>query len=522
MEQQSNYNMSRQAVSYVELNSSLELINSALESISSDIGGIYSELEAIDLKQDQLESELTKLADAFAAFVEADSKHKTLQLAEIRIGNLRQELQVKFGYYGEVRRMAVGILQGVDTGVVSNDTLKCITEEVMIKAPGYWLAPVLVALAAWMRNDKSITEKALNEALKRDDYKTTLFFMLVMRRLARNEASMKWLERYFIHQDPKSLDREFVVVLEAVATGIFLPAARQLMMRNVKSWLNQLTQSDVLINNQKFRWVKFFEELKPLSSDVNDKYPLLKKFSPNWKDLKKSLEEAKKHDAINSYFKDIISSSPADFSKNVKVQLDEILSSLVINFDDEELPLQEQIRFNQLVIQMDGDKTAAQAKMDAEKSIFEKKVDFLELLNNACFNPELLGATRAIKALAVSISQPWIIEAYDTFTAQARSRIPRAVELEIDGFDTYTRDGSDENELLESQEAFYQDVLETELNKLSFPYVGVIIGALICLLGFWAFNLHIIAGIVGLGIGGVLTLNTVNNYNRAKRLQKKY
>jgi hypothetical protein len=110
--------------------------------------------------------------------------------------------------------------------------------------------------------------------------------MLVMRRLARNEASMKWLERYFIHQDPKSLDREFVVVLEAVATGIFLPAARQLMMRNVKSWLNQLTQSDVLINNQKFRWVKFFEELKPLSSDVNDKYPLLKKFSPNWKDLK--------------------------------------------------------------------------------------------------------------------------------------------------------------------------------------------------------------------------------------------
>jgi hypothetical protein len=141
----------------------------------------------------------------------------------------------------------------------------------------------------------------------------------------------------------------------------------------------------------------------------------------------------------------------------------------------------------------------------------------LELLNNACFNPELLGATRAIKALAVSISQPWIIEAYDTFTAQARSRIPRAVELEIDGFDTYTRDGSDENELLESQEAFYQDVLETELNKLSFPYVGVIIGALICLLGFWAFNLHIIAGIVGLGIGGVLTLNTVNNYNRAKK-----
>jgi hypothetical protein len=500
--------MSDKIISYADLS----FINSALRSINSELSEVNSEVSTLNVKQDQLESELVKLADAFADFIEADIKHKSLQLAETRQGNLKQDLQIKYGYYAEVRRMATGILQGVDTGVVSDDTLKFTTEEVMIKAPGYWLAPALVALASWIRNDKIIHGKSLNEALKRDDYKTTLFFMLVMRRLSRNEASLKWLERYFVHQNPQNLDREFLIILEAVTTGVFPPAARQLMMSNVKGWLVQLTKGDSFINEQKSQWVKFFEASGPLS---NGKYPLLEKFATNWANLETSLKEAKIHGILNSHFKGIFSSS-AHFSKGVKVQLDEILSLLVTNFDDEELPLQEQVRLNQLIIQMDGDKNAAQAIMDAEKHIFEEKVDFLQILTNASFNPELSGATKVTQALAVSISQPWIVEAHDTFTAQSRNRIPQTIELNVDGFKTTTKDGSEEKELLAKQKSFYQKVLDADLKKLSFPYGGVIIGALVCLLGFLAFSLHPIAGFVGLGIGGVLIWNNLKNFNAAK------
>jgi uncharacterized membrane protein len=500
--------MSQQVISYADLS----FINSALRSIKSDMSGVHSELGTLNFKQDHLESELVKFADFFADFVEADLKHKALQLAETRQGNLKQDLQIKFGYYAEVRRMATGILQGVDTGVLSDETLKFTTEEVMIKAPGYWLAPALVSLAAWVRNDKNTTEKALNEALKRDDYKTTLFFMMVMRRLTRNDASLKWLERYFMHQNPHNLDREFIIILEAVTTGVFPPAARQLMMINVKKWLDQLTQGDTFINEQKSQWVNFFEALGPLA---DDKYPLLAKFSSNWNSLENSLKEAKTHEILQTHFKSIISTS-ADFSKSVKIQLDEILSLLVTNFDDEELPLQEQVRFNQLIIQMDGDKNAAQAIMDAEKHIFEEQVDFLQLLTNASFNPELSGATKVTQALAVSISQPWILEAHDTFTAQSRNKIPEYVDLSIDDFKTSTKDGSDENELLKNQEDFYSNLLETELKKLSYPYAGIIIGILICLLGFWAFSLHIIVGIIGTAIGGVIIWNSINNHKKAK------
>ncbi|WP_276378471.1 hypothetical protein [Flavobacterium sp. H4147] len=500
--------MSQQVISYADLS----IINSALRSISSDMKGVHSELGTLNFKQDQLESELVKLADSFSDFVEADLKHKALQLAETRQGNLKQDLQIKFGYYAEVRRMATGILQGVDTGVIGEDTLRFTTEEVMIKAPGYWLAPALVSLTAWIRNDKNTTEIALNEALKRDDYKTTLFFMMVMRRLIRNDSSLKWLERYFMHQNPHNLDREFIIILEAVTTGVFPPAARQLMMINVKNWLDQLTQGDTFINEQKSQWVNFFEATGPLS---DGKYPLLEKFAINWNSLENSLKEAKTHDIISTHFNGIISSS-SDFSKSTKVQLDEILSLLVTNFDDEELPLQEQVRFNQLIIQMDGDKNAAQALMDAEKHIFNEQVDFLQLLTNASFNPELSGATKVTQALAVSISQPWILEAYDTFVAQCRNKIPQFVELSIDNFKASLKDGSEENELLKEQEIFYDKILEAELGKLSFPYALVIIGILVCLLGVWLFTFQTFVGILGLAAGAVIIWNSINTHKKAK------
>ncbi|WP_333661359.1 hypothetical protein [Chishuiella changwenlii] len=501
--------MSQQVISYADLT----IINRALRSISSDMSNVHSELGSLNYKHEQLEDELLKLADTFSDFIKADLKHKSLQLAETREGNLKQDLQIKFGYYSEVRRMAVGILQGVDTGVVSDDTLRFATEEVMIKAPGYWLAPTLIALSAWIRNDKDHNQKALNESLKRDDYKTTLFFMLIMRRLGRNEASLKWLERYFMHQNPHDLDREFIIILQAVTTGIFPPASRKMMMKNVKSWLDQLMQGDNYINEQKIQWVSFFEAKKPASQG---KYPLLEKFSTNWDILETSLKESQTHEILILYFKNIFSSS-LDYTKSIKVQLDEILSLLVTNFDDEELPLQQRIRLNELIIQMDGDKDAAQALMDSEKYIFDEKVDFLQMLTNAAFNPELSGATKVTQALSISISLPWIIEAYDTFTANSRNRVPKTIELSIDGFKTSTENGNDEKEQLQKHDNYWDDVLKTELNKLAFPIGSVIIGVLVCLFGFWCFSVNIIAGIVGLGIGGVLIWNAISKNKKAKR-----
>lgn len=504
----------------LKLDSTVHDIGEGLVKVNANVLVVSEGVEDLNQRQGILETDLQRLASDFAAFVEADLKHKALALAETRIGNFRQELQIRFGFYAEIRRMATGILQGVDTGLVSDATLKTATEEVTIKAPGYWLAPALVAIASWIRDDRDTCARAIGECLKRDDYKSTLFFMLVMRRLNRQEASLGWLERYFMHQDPFKLDREFIIVLEAITTGVFPPASRKLMMGHCKRWLDQLTGSEDFVQQQRSQWVSFFVASGP---PPDDRYPQLKKFATNWVLLEASLRSARTHAVLQAYFEGVFASS-ADLSKVVKVQLDEILSMLVTNFDDEELPWHEKVRLNELIIQLNGDEKAAQAMMNTEKHVFYQNVDFLQLLTNAAFNPELAGATKTTQALAVSISQPWIIEAYDTFTAQSRNNIPQTIDLDVDGFKVSTKDGSDEKALLSKQDAFYSHLVVSELAKLSFPLGPVAIGSLIGVAGLAIMAsmtlMPIVFGAILLIIGGIMVAMAVNNNNKAKEKVK--
>lgn len=426
------------------LNGNLQNLHFKLENINSEIGSIGDKQEILD---DRMNSLSTRLQD----FIETDPKNNQLQLAETRQGNLNQDLHSKFGYYAEIRRMVLGILQAVDSGIVSHETLQNATETLMIKTPDYWLAPALVAIVAWICDDKEDTEKALKEALRRDDYKTTLFFMLIMRRLERNDACHQWVQRYLMHQDPNNLNREFVTVLEAATTGVFPPVSRQLILSTVNKWVILLTQSDQYINEQKDEWLKFFQDKGDLSSK---QYPLLQKYCTNWAELTASMKKARLHQFLNNYLKNILNSN-IDESKSSKDQLDEILSLLISNFDDEELELKEKVRQNQHIIDQKGD-----IKSSSQNNKLEKKTNFLGLLTSSALNPELAGVSKSTQALAIAISQPWIIEAHDSYTAEYRMNYITNAELDIDGFLTSTSDGSDETEQLKNHNEHWDKILK--------------------------------------------------------------
>jgi hypothetical protein len=134
------------------------------------------------------------------------------------------------------------------------------------------------------------------------------------------------------------------------------------------------------------------------------KYPLLEEFATNWDSLKSSVTQARSHHALDNHFKNIFETT-TDYSKSIKIQLDEILSLLVTNFDDEELPLlQNEVRLNQLIIQKDGDKKAAQALIDNEKHIFNEKVDFLQMLTNAALIRNYLAPQKLHRLLPLRLA----------------------------------------------------------------------------------------------------------------------
>ncbi|HEX8271822.1 MAG TPA: hypothetical protein VF615_04155 [Longimicrobiaceae bacterium] len=474
-----------------------------LSAIERSLSGIHNGLGVLANDQERMEAEIRALREDFAAFIQEDARQKQLQLAETRLVKVRQELEERFGFHAEVRRRATGILQALDAGMVSHQSVQDATEEMMISVPGYWLAPALVALAAWIRDDRPLAEKALSEALRRDDYKTSLYFALVLRRYDRRGAAAQWLARFYAHQDPTALDREFVVLLDAVAGGIFGPEARALTSRHTGEWLRDLSQKPGFVEEQEKRWARGIEALTPTT--LATAYPTLEKYSPDWGSFRASLLAAYLHGRVGAYFDGIFAGELTP-SPRLAEEVDQLLARLVTEYDDAELPLRMKERELDLIVEENGQVHAAEKRASAEKEAFGEKSDFTALLTSAALHPEVSKAGRATQRYAVALSRDWVVAAYDQVTARGRSAVPAQLVLEVEGWRGTLRDGSEEDVLIREMTASFAEREEAEIraaDNTSVPKVLIALGAFLTLYsaftGFGALSLVVGLALIVIG-----------------------
>ncbi|WP_176079871.1 hypothetical protein [Paraburkholderia tropica] len=462
----------------------LTFINNALKSLNRDIETVSKQVDGVGAELTDTRSELARLEQAFMQFVAADLRAKELALAETRQIKIRQELETTYGYYAEVRRHTTGILQAADVNVVRSDTIKSTTEELMLAAPRYWLAPALVALAAWLNDQRDLAQRALAEAIRRDDEKTSLFFALISRRAGRGGACRTWLDRYFGMQDPKSLDRQTVVLVDALASGVFGAEVRLQCTKRVEAWVEELSAEAGFIESQREQWSDGLLTKLP-TTDRSKDYNHLSRFSPTWPQLNDSLNEAALHEVVRDHFTGIFDGVLTP-PRSIEAAVDALLDSLVTNFDDEELPLRREDRLNQLIIEERGDRPTAQKRQSLETKLLDERVSFTQLLTNAAMNPQLSKATRATQRYATALSKAWIQDAHDDLTATFRSHVPDEVQLEIEQWAGKTRDGSNEQELLDNLGAYLDYERDAVLAKLKLgakQWAAVVFGGLFIVAG---------------------------------------
>lgn len=469
----------------------LSLILGSLRSLQSDIGTVSGQVSTVGQELADTRSELSRLEQAFADFVEADLKAKELSLAETRQVKIRQEIENLFGQNAVVRRQATGILQASDVQLVRQDTLRGATEELMLSTPRYWLAPALVALAAWLGDNRDLAQRALAEAIRRDDEKTSLFFALVSRRAGRQDATRTWLDRYFGLQDPRKLDRQTVVMVDAMANGVFSADATQLCSRRIAAWIEELSEQAGFAEAQRTQWSKALLTKVPRLR-LETHYVHLKRCSPTWEALDKSLDEAGMHEVVLQYFEQIFQGEIKPAS-SVLIAADDLLTKLVTRFDDDELPLRRQEELCGLIIAEDGDKRRAQQRYDLQSKALDEQVDFTQLLTNAAMHPETSHVTRATQRFAIAHSRDWVLDAHRDLTARARQGVPQNIAIDIEGWSGQTRNGDNESELLASLAAWVQKTEEEALAKVKLGF------------RFWAMAALGVALVVG-GLGNLFMM----------------
>lgn len=461
----------------------LSSIESSLSAIEYNLDSINSNVDTVNDNVKIIYNQVDTLTKDFHDFIEVQYRANKKQVAHTELVRIRQELEKKYGHYDLVRRTTIGILQADDLGIIRKETINSATEEIMISTPGYWLAPALVALSAWISDQRELTEKATREAIRRNDEKTSLFFLLVCRRAGRRDASLKWLQRYLENQDEEKLDRKCIIVIDAFVSGLLGTDSEGIVYRQIDSWLEHLSNKPGFIEQQTQQWSDAINlKRTPIEEE---RYPYLRRYSASWNNLEDIMEGAELHTTIYEYFNNIFEKEITDNS--LKTQLDEILSSLVTDYDDEELPLRKEEKFQQFIIDFEGDVDRARKNMTIEQSAFETTKDFTQLLTDAAMKSESSHASAATQKFAIALSRDWIIDAYNDVVAQNRSKIPDEIEINVDTFNGTTKDGENEEEVLNSFRELIQKEKKDALKKcvLSiFDYFCLYGGIFIAFIGF--------------------------------------
>lgn len=496
-----------------------------LRTIEHNLGAIHNDLQTLDSNVGAVNSnikvvydEIGSLAKEFHDFVSVQQRANRLNQAETRLVKIRQELEKKYGHYDIVRRTTTGILQADDIGIVKKDTISNATEELMISTPGYWLAPCLVALAAWISDQPELAEKAIKEGIKRNDEKTSLFFALICRRADRKEACLKWTQRYLANQDEENLDRKTIIVLDAFASGLFGADTEGVISRQMNEWLQHLEEKPGFTEKQTQQWSEAINlKRKPIDTSS---YTYLRKYSKTWPVLEDILEGAHLHAEMLEYLIGIFEQKVS--TATVREQLDDILDSLVTDFDDEELPLRKEEKFEQFIVDFRGDESRARQNMNVEQTAFETHKDFTQLLTDAAMKPETAHSSVSTQKFAFALSRDWVMNAYNDVVAQNRMKIPNEIEINVDTFNDTTVDGQNENELLERFSTLVSSERDAELATCvmsSFEqfclYGGIAVGVIgLVMLLFGNKFLGLIAVIAGVGM-------VLNHFSKKKDIENK-
>ena len=279
--------MSNEAVVLSEAN--LDILEKNLNSLANNLGSLSTNMSSVDTKVNKVTDTVKTLEEEIKNFMFEIRESTIVSNAKQSILMSQSELDKKYGHYDNIRREVNGLLEATDLNTIKKSTIEALSEKTLLNTPTYWLSPALVALCAWFTNNKDLASRAVNEALKRDDEKTSLLFSLLHLRAKRNSAALLWLKRYIDKQNPKNIENMFIIVLDAVSSGVFGPDAKTYIIGKLEEWIKLLSNNEKIKTTEKNRWKDKFASLTVENKDLV--FPYLEKYTTTSVDIKNSFDK---------------------------------------------------------------------------------------------------------------------------------------------------------------------------------------------------------------------------------------
>ncbi len=437
----------------------LDIVEKSLQNLAQNLGGVNTHVGEVSNHLFEVEDNVKTVTNNVKS-LEEEIKAFMLEIRESSVvSNARQtilldqaELEKKYGHYDEVRRKISGILQSADIKAVNKATLMNISENTIVSSPNYFLAPCLVAICAWYLNDKALADRAVSEALKRDDEKTSLLFSLIHLRAGRYDTAVRWLNRYLTMQDPSKMEPKIINVIDTITSLNYGNDAINLFIEEMDKWVSELKSVPNYSEELVSRWTKFFEGFKVQLEGKH--FPYLEKFCVDIKEVKDVCSIAMAKEKVYSNLENIINSTDSKTNQNV----DNLLSNLVSNYDSEELDLKKDIMKNKLIIEENGNTKTALDKFEESKYVFSEYNNFYMHLTNASIDYKNIVCSNNARKFSLSVCKNFVLNGYNNFSKYNNDNDLPLIDIDIDGFHATTKTGNNQKELDNSLRDYYYNI----------------------------------------------------------------
>jgi len=478
----------------------LDIIENNLGQLAKNIGNVSVNVEEVDSKVNKVTDSVKTIEDEIKNFMVEIRESTIVSNAKQSIMMSQEELNKQYGHYDNVRRKINGIFQATDMNAVKKSTIENISEQVIIDTPNYWLAPALVSLCAWLTDNKDLANRALKEAMNRDDEKTSLLFCLIHLRANRYETALKWLTRYLEMQDPAKMESKIITVLDAIANGSFGIDAKELCLNKIDSWIKELSSQPGYKEIQVDRWTKYINSL--LVKNSNEEFEFIKNYTNDIDKVTKILMISNSQKNILNELKNIIKEEQTTNISTTQ-QIDKLINMLVFNYENEELDLKKDIAKNRLIIEENGNVTKANERFKETEFAFQKETDFYSQLTNITIEYKNTKPTINTRKMAMALSKNWIIEAYDNISKNFENN-ELNIDIKIDSWNSSTTNGQNEKELVQNlynhiDQETYNDIFGKKLIDIKMILTSII-GLILMAITIISLNQPVLSIIILIGI----------------------
>lgn len=503
-----------------ELRGELSTITNGVSNANKELNDYNSKIRnTLDNCNGTMNSSHQRVVDAIALQGEIEvlyTRFKHVELANKKIRECNNKKYYDFANYRTVRKIVQGIMDNLDVQMVSDKTITKSVEVQHLQTPDYWLTCVLISVMAWRNNDKELADRAMARAINLDEKNSAIFYMLFNLRMGRDEAALKWFYTYQ-ECELKGSDQRTFLMLFSLVSKTLSDTVDENTKNEVFSFIKKVIDANMKASGYDedeiiARIKHYFNRMQP--SDQLQ-YSMLRKCCGEFDQLTSTMMQAKNNINILEFI--LKTSNVPEEQKNtfLKGYIDELIASP----NQAEKEVYDEIAYNELVIKLEGDVTAAKEQFDAEQTKKANDLNLIAEMIDWIYERESQEVNGQIKLSMFTLTKMLQEKAAESHVEDYRARRKNNYAATLGEYST-TINFKREDEEYDKIKKFYTEKKDAELATIkAWPaYIGfgVAVAALIgCF--FVGFGLLVLT----LGGAGYGAFKLLSNKSHVKQCEQK-